>query len=107
MPYKDAEKQRQAQHKHYEENKDKFRERRWNRRSIVRRTILEAKAGKSCVRCGEAHPACLDFHHVDPSTKTVNFDKMRRDMFPREKVLEELAKCIILCANCHRKEHYQ
>jgi hypothetical protein len=55
-----------------------------------------------CSECGENDPACLDFHHVDPSTKKYLITKIRKC---RNLLREELKKCIVLCANCHRKHH--
>lgn len=106
MPYKDPSRQKQAQQEHYQKNKAKFLERQWVRRSIVTRTVLEAKFGKACTECGETHPACLDFHHVDPGQKVANVAAMRQNGWTREQVLSELEKCVLLCANCHRKLHY-
>ena len=56
-----------------------------------------------CVVCGEPEPVCLDWHHIDPSTKEftigANFNRAR------ELILNEISKCVCLCANCHRKVH--
>lgn len=58
----------------------------------------------ACVACGEAEPACLDFHHTNPNEKDLDpssaFSRMGRSRF-----LAEIAKCVCLCANCHRKVH--
>lgn len=44
-----------------------------------------------------------DFHHVDPSQKD---DIMASIMERKWEVIEiELNKCILLCSNCHRREH--
>jgi hypothetical protein len=63
--------------------------------------------GDKCSRCGENHPACLDFHHVTGEKKFNIALKLGTLMFTqREQLLEEAKKCEILCANCHRKEHF-
>lgn len=64
------------------------------------------KASLECVKCGQKHPATFDFHHVDRSTKkySVN-DLVRNRAF--KKALEEVKKCVVLCANCHRIHHYE
>ena len=51
-------------------------------------------------RCIEA----LEFHHLDPSQKDFGISKKG---YTRswEKVKEEVEKCILLCANCHREAH--
>ena len=66
-----------------------------------------------CERCGyNEHFSALDFHHLDPETKDFNLEisnlysrAMSEDNF--KIVDEEIQKCIILCANCHRLEHCQ
>ena len=69
------------------------------------RLIREHKAKSGCVRCGEKHIACLEFHHRDPSDKEVTLGS-RAGHISNEKLLAEIAKCDVLCANCHRKEHW-
>ena len=67
-----------------------------------RQLLLDARAG-GCVVCGEKDPSCLDFHHRDPSTKEGHIGEFRH--FGTKRVLAEIAKCDVLCANCHRKHH--
>jgi hypothetical protein len=57
-----------------------------------------------CEVCGENHPACLDFHHIDLSLKKFSVSA-KRDRPSLKRLQEEIAKCQVLCANCHRKEH--
>lgn len=68
--------------------------------------IREYKRGKSCTRCPENHPACLEFHHLDPTTKKYTINKMPYKGASIKKIKEEIDKCIILCTNCHRKNHW-
>lgn len=91
-----------------------YRNQDWNvRRTLDRRErhrawIYEYKRqSDGCVRCGEADPACLDFHHVDEDEKDMAVGKMVTYGYAKSKLLDEIAKCEILCANCHRKEHYE
>lgn len=57
-----------------------------------------------CSRCPENHPACLDFHHIC-GNKTKNVAKMVTEKLSMKTIMQEIAKCIVLCSNCHRKEH--
>lgn len=57
-----------------------------------------------CLHCGEADPICLDFHHTDPSQKDGIVSHMMASK-PWDVVLQEIEKCLVLCSNCHRKEH--
>jgi hypothetical protein len=59
-----------------------------------------------CMDCGNCYPPeCMDFDHRDPSGKrfTIAQNLTRR----LSDVLEEIAKCDIVCANCHRIRTHQ
>lgn len=63
--------------------------------------LLVAEAGGACALCGYSrHPAALQFHHVDPSTKSFGLG-IRGITRSMEKLRVEAAKCVLLCANCH------
>ena len=76
---------------------DRAKKARINKRQWLYNYFLE----HPCEQCGESRPECLDFDHIDPSTKEYNISKYR-DSLSWEKLLTEIAKCRILCANCHR-----
>jgi|SRR5579859_3618656 len=67
--------------------------------------LYEVKSQFKCVVCGESRTPCLDFHHKDPKSKNFEINKAVGKSIPKEKVLKELAKCIVLCSNCHRLLH--
>ena len=64
------------------------------------------KATLECARCGENHPATLQFHHCDPQKKDFNLSEAVREGYSIERISKEVAKCTVLCANCHAKECY-
>lgn len=68
--------------------------------------FLALKEKLSCSRCDETHVACLDFHHRDPASKEYNIGTMVYGQKKRSLIEAEIAKCDVLCSNCHRKEHY-
>jgi len=60
--------------------------------------------GGKCCKCG--YDKCLNalqFHHIDPSKKEFDWNKLRQKVW--EDVITELKKCILLCANCHTELH--
>ena len=68
----------------------------------LKRKMVELK-GDCCSACGGKFPDVVyDFHHVDPSTKDFSIAKSRNF----EKIKKELEKCVMLCSNCHRIEHF-
>jgi predicted HNH restriction endonuclease len=88
-----------------EEEKSSFNQyciQRWRQRKL---DAVKYKGGK-CERCGyDKYPDVLEFHHLDPSQKESSWNSMRK--WNWEKVLTELDKCAILCANCHREVHVE
>ena len=66
----------------------------------------EYKSSLKCSKCLENHPGCLEFHHKNSEEKEHNVANMIKS-YSKSKILEEIKKCDILCANCHRKLHYE
>lgn len=56
-----------------------------------------------CIVCGESEPVAIDFHHINPNEKEFTIGQHRGKN--REWLSQEIAKCVCLCANCHRKVH--
>lgn len=72
-----------------------------------RRTKQRAVAllGGRCAGCAAVVPDQLfEFHHLNAQTKefAISHDGIARKW---EKTEAELAKCVLLCANCHRETH--
>ena len=109
MPYKDVNirKLKHAEYslKHYMANKEKALAANRAYRKQKREDWAKYKETLQCCRCGQNHPATLDFHHEDPSQKTDNVFKLVGNG-QYKKALAEIEKCIVLCANCHRIHHY-
>ena len=61
------------------------------------------KDNKECSVCGENYPACLVFHHL--SDKEYEIGVMVSNGHSLKSISNEMNKCTILCANCHRKHH--
>lgn len=60
-----------------------------------------------CSKCGESHVACLHFHHVNPNEKEYSVSEMARRGFAKQRILDEIKKCKVLCSNCHAKLHFE
>jgi 5-methylcytosine-specific restriction endonuclease McrA len=76
------------------------------RRDKIKLMSIEYKGGK-CEICG--YDKCIDaleFHHLNPNEKDFGIaEKGYTRSF--DKVKEELDKCILVCANCHREIHHK
>ena len=86
------------------------REYRKARINKTREILKRYKLMKGCSKCGyKDHPAALQFNHIDPSTK-VHHDGLSRlvkSVVKWQRIKDEVAKCEILCANCHAKLSYE
>ena len=66
--------------------------------------IIDYMGGK-CYDCNMIGLPCIyDLHHLNPSQKDRKISSMSQKAFDNIKI--ELDKCILLCANCHRKRHF-
>lgn len=63
------------------------------------------KESQGCSICGMRNGYCLDYHHVDPKTKKKEVGLMAGNSFSISTIMKEIAKCIVLCSNCHRIHH--
>lgn len=63
------------------------------------------KASLGCGSCKiEKDPVCLEFHHRDPTSKITEIS-LSIARWSLKRIQTEIAKCDLLCANCHRKLH--
>lgn len=94
-----------GQQRWYYKNKDARIERKDQRRQELRRWLFEIKRDDlECELCGEARPPALDFHH--PDEKHLGIAEMVNYGYSKESITEEISGCVVLCANCHRVNHY-
>ena len=59
-----------------------------------------------CVDCGEGDPIVLEFDHRDPKNKLFALGAAVGLGYSLVRVIDEIEKCDVRCANCHRKEHW-
>ena len=96
--------QRKYSKQHYQNNKARYYERNERQRQRLRQILLEAKA-KPCQDCGMQYPSyVMDFDHRESSVKLDNVGHFTR--FTKKMLLAEIAKCDVVCANCHRERTY-
>ena len=71
----------------------------------MKKQAVKLLGGKCCV-CG--YDRCIDaleFHHKDEITKTLALDIRAFSNNNLVKLQQEIEKCVLLCANCHREHH--
>ena len=116
MPFKDKDRYKTAEYKkkqaqwsknHYQRNRAKILAHTYERKIAMYNVYQRLKGRMYCMDCGEDHPATLHFHHRDPKQKEFNVAEWYRQGTSIEKLEEEIAKCDVLCCNCHAKRHYE
>jgi len=92
---------KKCKNKHSIKNRDNYP---WRNNRIA---VLKLLKSKGCQNpdCNEDHPTCLDFHHLDPKTKSFSLADITGGAHSNAQYIKELEKCAIICANCHRKIH--
>jgi len=109
VPAKDPVKRRATVRAWYARTRERHAARTRARRKQRRRAIIawyvDLKSRLVCNRCGENHPACIQFHHPDPAAKETSVADGVRMGWGRDRILREIERCEVLCANCHAKHH--
>lgn len=99
--------------------KSKSKTRRQDKKTLIREVerrdrqlryslIKEIKESNPCTDCGEYYQYfVMDFDHRDPTTKLVGVATISKRLVRWERVLEEISKCDLVCARCHRLRTYK
>lgn len=111
VPYADPNAQRAFQADWVARKRDADREaaraiERDRKRERIER-IDAIKASTPCADCGgRFHPVAMDFDHV-AGDKTLGISEMVRGRYSWQRIEVEIAKCEIVCSNCHRVRTYE
>ncbi len=73
-------------------------------KTIVNREYIQAyKEANPCTDCGKFFHYCvMEFDHIDSENKLSDISKLMSSPYKLKKILDEIAKCELVCANCHR-----
>lgn len=114
MPFKDPAKRKSYQKKYhngwYAQNGANRKKQVAERRRKLKQRYSAYKATLKCGQCGlsgEENAWALEFHHRERQEKTCTVSHLVTSGYGWERIQEEIDKCIVSCANCHRKEHYE
>ena len=81
----------------------------YRKRENLKQACVDYHGGK-CADCGNTFPnPVYDFHHLAEdrnNQKDKTIGHMTHDCRKWETIQEELDKCVMLCANCHRMRHF-
>lgn len=103
---KNKDKIKKYKHGYYLKNKEKLKDQCKNRRSLAdaeRRLLVQLfKSTEPCTDCGQYyHYSCMDFDHIR-GNKINQVSQMIRGNLHFSFIEEEISKCELVCANCHR-----
>lgn len=73
---------------------------------ISREYVWEYLSTHPCEECGESDPFVLEFDHVK-GKKRAEVTKLVRDGYSIKNIQKEIEKCVVLCANCHKRKTYK
>jgi hypothetical protein len=97
----DKEYHRKYSREHYQKNKSKYIQKARRHRSQLSKWVKSLRT--KCLLCGETEICCLDFHHM--SGKEAGIAQAVYKGWSKDRIIEEINKCVVLCSNCHRKVH--
>lgn len=87
--------------------KAKIIERKKERRYELREWAISLKEGRPCADCGGIfHHAAMQWDHLPQSLKVDHVCELVGQGATKERILEEIAKCELVCANCHAIRTY-
>src|SRR3989339_326117 len=107
MPYRDIFKRRAAHRRYYQKNVQLYINKNSRRKKELASFVNSLKQ-KSCSDCGHKYPYyAMDFDHRDESQKLTTINRMvSTHRYSKDKILKEIEKCDLVCANCHRIRTY-
>lgn len=92
---------------YYENNKrkshDKRNDYRKKQRELCKKIIWDHLKSHPCVDCGEDDPVVLEFDHIK-GVKAHNICNMRAQGYALVTLMDEINKCVVRCANCHKRK---
>ena len=111
MPYKDPITRRAYnlayQRAYYLRYKERYLAKNRVRKKNARTFLEHLKRANPCTVCGESDFRCLDFHHSEGREKVAGLSYLATDGATIGRLNRELEKCVILCKDCHAKEHFK
>ena len=97
--------QAEISRKWYQDHTELAKTQKTLRQQELREWLEEYKSHLRCQQCGESRLPTLDFHHRNPVEKDRAITEAIHRGWSVERILQEIEKCDVLCANCHRKLH--
>ena len=102
MPYVDPVKRSEANKRYYQKYKQRRAEINREYRTKIKQTLKELKESEPCTDCGNYFPHyVMDYDHQ--RDKVIGVSAAITQGWSLKKIMEEIEKCELVCANCHRE----
>lgn len=89
-------------------NEKRYREYQRKRQAERAAFLLTIRQTLGCAKCGITDEWCLDFHHRNPAEKDRAVSRtFNNPNWSVKRIMAEIDKCDVLCANCHRRVHWE
>jgi hypothetical protein len=89
---------------HYEANRQRYIDQARASKEALRlertRYLIEFFKRNPCTDCGESDPIVLEFDHLRDKSFSIG---TKLTQFRWQRILDEIKKCEVVCANCHRR----
>jgi hypothetical protein len=82
--------------------RERLRQQKADNQAVTKEWVNDYKASHGCIDCGESDPVCLDFDHIK-GNKLAPISRMVSNNASLSAIQQEVSKCVVRCANCHRK----
>ena len=77
------------------------------RKVVIRDQYYQLKKTLKCINCGNNDFRVLEFDHLDPNQKDFSVGEGLKLGYSFDRILNEIEKCQVLCANCHRIKTFE
>lgn len=100
---KNLKKMREKNRTRYLKNKEIIKQ----ERTKIYEELIELNLLTDCIICGFSKEKyiVIDFHHIEPENKKFAVSQLIKIKSRKKDLLEEIKKCVCMCANCHRLFH--
>lgn len=97
--------------KWYQANKEKHKARvaKVNKRKMQQsKELIRSAKNVPCKDCGKSYPPyVMDFDHLDQKSKIFCVSTAGRGRIKMQNIINEISKCEVVCANCHRERTFK